>query len=103
MQPEGSHMHACIERMSRLIQKETPILVLEAAMNGAIYPFHLRYVGKPTRDCNIAEKVIKTFTTCNAYRFCQNPYATIFSKAYEQTTNRYRSMQATLMPFMQKH
>ena len=45
MQPEGSHMHACIERMSRLIQKETPILVLEAAMNGAIYPFHLRYVG----------------------------------------------------------
>ena len=62
MQPEGSHMHACIERMSRLIQKETPILVLEAAMNGAIYPFHLRYVGKPNRDCNIAEKVLKTFT-----------------------------------------
>ncbi len=62
MQPEGSHMHACIERMSRLIQKETPIFVLEAAMNGAIYPFHLRYVGKPNKDCNIVEKVIKAFT-----------------------------------------
>ncbi len=62
MQPEGSHMHACIERMSRLIQKETPILVLEAAMNGAIYPFHLRYVGKPNRDCNVAERLVKAFT-----------------------------------------
>ena len=62
MQPEGSHMHACIERMSRLIQKETPILVLEAAMNGAIYPFHLRYVGKPNAACNLVERVLKTFT-----------------------------------------
>lgn len=62
MQPDGSHMHACIERMSRLIQKETPILVLEAAMNGALYPFHLKYVGKPNKDCNILEKVIKSFT-----------------------------------------
>ena len=62
MQPDGSQMHACIERMSRLIQKETPILVLEAAMNGALYPFHLKYVGKPNKDCNILEKVIKSFT-----------------------------------------
>ena len=62
MQPEGSHMHACIERMSRLIQKETPILVLEAAMNGALYPWYLRYVGKPNRACSLAERVIKAFT-----------------------------------------
>ena len=62
MQPDGSHMHACIERMSRLIQKETPILVLEAAMNGALYPLHLRYVGKPNSQCNFAERLLKVFT-----------------------------------------
>ncbi len=62
MQPDGSHMHACIERMSRLIQKETRILVLEAAMNGALYPFHLRYVGKPNSQCNLAERLMKVFT-----------------------------------------
>ena len=31
-------------------------------MNSALYPFHLRYVGKHDRDCNIAERVLKTFT-----------------------------------------
>ena len=62
MQPEGSGMHDCIERMSRVIQKHSKIMVLEAAMNDAIYPPVLRHLGKPSNRCNIAEKILKAST-----------------------------------------
>lgn len=62
MQPENSHMHASIERMSRVVQKHCKIVVLECPMNGATYPFYLRYLSKPGERCNAAEKVLKFFT-----------------------------------------
>ena len=62
MQPEGSHMHDCIERMSQVIQKHSQIMVIEAAMNDAIYPATLRYLGKPNDRCNVVEKIFKAFT-----------------------------------------
>lgn len=62
MQPEHSNMHDCIERMSRVIEGNSKIMVLEAAMNDAIYPFHLRYLGKPNERCNLFERVIKACT-----------------------------------------
>ena len=55
-------MHDCIERMSRVIEKNSKIMVLEAAMNDAIYPLHLRYLGKPNDRCNLFERVIKACT-----------------------------------------
>lgn len=62
MQPDGSHMHACIERLSRVIQEHCKIMVIEAAMNGATYPPHLRYLGKPPGRLNPVESVIKALT-----------------------------------------
>ena len=53
MQPEHSNMHDCIERMSRVIEENSKIMVLEAALNDAIYPLHLRYLGKPNDRCNL--------------------------------------------------
>ena len=62
MQPDGSRMHSCIERISKVIQKHTKIMVMEAAMNNSIYPGHLRFLGKPDSRCNIFEKALKTLT-----------------------------------------
>ncbi len=62
MQPDGSRMHECIERLSRVVQKHARIMVMEAAMNNAIYPAHLRWLGKPNHRCNIAEKLLKIAT-----------------------------------------
>ncbi len=62
MQPENSCMHASIERMSRFLQKHCRIMVLEAPMNSATYPFYLRYISKPNDRCNPIERVLKFFT-----------------------------------------
>ncbi len=62
MQPEGSRMHDCIERLSHVIQKHARIMVMEAAMNNATYPFHVRYLGKPPARCNFAEKIVRAAT-----------------------------------------
>ncbi len=62
MQPDNSNMHACIERMSRVVQKHCRIMVLEAPMNSATYPFYLRYISKPDERCNFIEKALKFFT-----------------------------------------
>jgi len=44
MQPDGSCMHDSITRISRQLQKHCRIMVIEAAMNGATYPAHLRHL-----------------------------------------------------------
>jgi hypothetical protein len=62
MQPENSHMHDCVERISRVVQKHARIVVMEAAMNNAIYPRHLRYLGKPDRACMAIERFLKWST-----------------------------------------
>ena len=62
MQPGGSNMHDCIERMSRVIQKHSQIMVIEAAMNNQIYPTGFRQLGKPNAQCNSFEKILKTLT-----------------------------------------
>jgi hypothetical protein len=62
MQPEGSKMHECIERLSRVVQKHARIMVMEASMNSAIYPPHLRYLGKPNDRCNFLERFLKSAT-----------------------------------------
>ena len=62
MQPDGSDMHGCIERISRVILEHTKIMVLEAAMNNATYAPLMGYMSKPDDQCNILEKTIKTLT-----------------------------------------
>jgi len=62
MQPENSKMHDCIERISRVIQKHSQIMVMEASMNNATYPFHVRYLGKPYARCNVYETSLKRLT-----------------------------------------
>ena len=62
MQPENSCMHACIERLSRVIQKHARIMVMEAAMNNATYPFYVRHLGKPDDRCNLIERLLKRAT-----------------------------------------
>jgi len=59
MQPEGSHMHASIERMSRLLQTKTRIMVLEAPMNGATYPPHMRFLSRSPADANAFERLLQ--------------------------------------------
>ena len=62
MQPDGSKMHDSVERISRVVMKHAKIMVLEFAMNGATYPSHSAYLGKPDAHCNFAEKGLKTLT-----------------------------------------
>ncbi|MBT5875003.1 MAG: DUF2088 domain-containing protein [Candidatus Latescibacteria bacterium] len=62
MQPEGSDMHSCIERISRVILEHTKIMVLEATMNNATYAPFMSYMSKPNDQCNFLEKSIKTMT-----------------------------------------
>jgi len=59
MQPDGSHMHASIERMSRLIQQKVRIMVLEAPMNGATYPPHMNFLAKPPERCSGLERALQ--------------------------------------------
>jgi len=62
MQPEHSNMHACIERLSRVIQKHARIMVMEAAMNNAIYPPYLRFLGKSPNRRNFLERLLRSAT-----------------------------------------
>ncbi len=62
MQPDGSRMHDCIERISKVVSKHAKIMVMEAAMNNAIYPWHLRYLGKRSSDCNVIEQILRAAT-----------------------------------------
>ena len=59
MQPDHSSMHASIERINRIIQKHTRIMVLEAAMNSQTYPAHVRCLSKPRERCNALERLLK--------------------------------------------
>jgi hypothetical protein len=59
MQPEGSQMHGCIERLSKVIQQETPIMVLEAPMNGNTYPAHMSFLAKSAENANGLEKLLQ--------------------------------------------
>jgi len=63
MQPDGSKMHECIERISRVVGQNARIVVMEAVMNNAIYPAHLRYLAKAPADCNAPESVMRAATT----------------------------------------
>ena len=62
MQPDGSHMHDCIERMSRVVLKHSRIMVMEAVMNNATYPGYSTYLGKPNDKCSFFEKILKAAT-----------------------------------------
>jgi len=62
MQPDGSHMHECIERISRVIQKKSQIMVMEAAMNNATYPRSVRHLGLPDDQCGGFQKFMKRMT-----------------------------------------
>ncbi len=62
MQPEGSHMHGSIERISKALMEHARIMVIEAAMNGAIYPAHLAWLGKAPHRLSAAERAIKRTT-----------------------------------------
>jgi hypothetical protein len=59
MQPLGSNMHSCIERISRVILKRTRVMVVEAALNNQTYPWHLRWLGKGVGECNFAERLLR--------------------------------------------
>jgi hypothetical protein len=62
MQPHGSNMHACIERISHVIQKKCRIMVMEAAMNNNTYPWHTRHLGLSPERCNIFQRVARATT-----------------------------------------
>ena len=62
MQPENSLMHQSVERLSRVVQKHGRIMVMEAALNNATYPFYLNYLGKPDGRCNMLERLLKSAT-----------------------------------------
>ncbi|MHC4695309.1 MAG: lactate racemase domain-containing protein [Planctomycetota bacterium] len=62
MQPQESRMHECIERLSRVIQKHARIMVMEAAMNNATYPFHVRHLGMPSQRCNLLQRIVRGAT-----------------------------------------
>lgn len=77
MQPGGSHMHASIERISRVILKKARVMVMEAAMNNATYPPHVSYLGKPDSRCNAAEKFLK-FATPLSMKLLPEPVRKVF-------------------------
>ena len=62
MQPDGSCMHDSITRISRQLQKHCRIMVIEAAMNGATYPAHLRHLAKPPERRNALERIVRAAT-----------------------------------------
>ncbi len=62
MQPRNSNMHDSIERMSRVIQNYSQIMVIECPMNGATYPPAMRYLSKSDDACNGFERLLKRIT-----------------------------------------
>lgn len=62
MQPDGSCMHASIERISRVVSRHARIMVLEAAMNNATYPAAFTHLGIPDEECNFFQRTLKTLT-----------------------------------------
>jgi len=62
MQPEGSEMHASINRIGRLVEKHCRILLLAAPMNNQIYPFYLDFIGKSPERCNWLERFLRRVT-----------------------------------------
>ena len=62
MQPDGSRMHDCIKRISQVVERHAQIIVMEAAMNNATYPFHVSFLGKPQEQCNFIERTLKWAT-----------------------------------------
>jgi hypothetical protein len=62
MQPDGSCMHASIERISRVVSKHTRIMVLELAMNNATYPAYVNHLGIPDSECNAIQLLVKRLT-----------------------------------------
>ena len=62
MQPEGSEMHATIERINRVVQQHCRVMVLEAPMNNAIYPPYMSYIGKPPERSNWLERILHATT-----------------------------------------
>ncbi len=62
MQPEGSEMHASIERINRVVQSHCRVMVLEASMNNATYPWYFDFIGKPPERCNAVEKLVRAAT-----------------------------------------
>lgn len=62
MQPEGSHMHASIRRISQVIEQHARIMVLEAPMNGATYPDYVSFLAKSPEDCNVLEERLRKIT-----------------------------------------
>ena len=62
MQPEGSRMHESINRIGKIVDEHCKVFMLCFAMNGATYPAHLAYLGKPPEACNLAEKVLRACT-----------------------------------------
>ena len=62
MQPDGSHMHESIERIHRVVEKHCKIMVLEAPMNNASYPFFFDYLAKPPSRRNAVEKLVHAVT-----------------------------------------
>lgn len=62
MQPEGSHMHASIERISRVIGEHARIMVLEASMNNATYPGYVSHLGLADADCSGVQLLMKKLT-----------------------------------------
>lgn len=62
MQPKGSKMHESINRIGRIVDENCNVFMLCFAMNGATYPSHLGYLGKPPQDCNIVERALRSVT-----------------------------------------
>ncbi len=62
MQPDGSRMHESVERISRLISGHTKIMVIEFAMNNAIYPWYNEFLGKAPSASNPLDKLLQSAT-----------------------------------------
>ncbi len=78
MQPEGSHMHDSIERISRELQKHCRIMVLEMAMNGATYPPHLAWLAKPPAARNAVERAMRAATPLSMKALPESARAGVF-------------------------
>lgn len=62
MQPDGSRMHESIDRIGRIVDEHCKIFMLCFAMNGATYPPHMSWLGKPPERCNAAERLLRAAT-----------------------------------------
>jgi len=62
MQPDGSLMHESIARIDKRIQEHCKVMVLEASINNATYPFYFDYLGKPPERRNLVEKLLHAAT-----------------------------------------